>query len=314
MIRTALILAAPLLLAVAPTPPAAPGEAELRAQYALPQSQFATIDGETVHFTIEGKGPAILLLHGSFASLRQWEPWVKTLKRRYTVVRFDQSPMGLSGPSPSGDYSMEHRIAVIDALMDRAGAKRFIIVGTSSAGVPAAAYAAARPMRISGVILNNIATGPVIFDRASQPQAMKDALAEDATHPGWHAPEFWRQILLYNVEDKAKVTPALVTEWTHLNNRALQAPGAGLASARATPTTRTPADLARITAPTLLLWSANDLETRLDREGQQALAMTASADKALVVVDRCNHMMPIDCPTRALKAALPFIERISEDR
>lgn len=286
-----------------------PTEAAIRARYTIPQSQFAELDHEPVHFVIEGKGPAILLLHGSFASLRQWDGWARALKRRFTVVRYDASPMGLSGPHPTADYSMAHRIRVIDALMDRAGAQRFVIVGTSSAGVTTAAYAAIRPQRIKAVVLNNIAVGPVNFDLATLPEALKNALAEDAKHPGWHEPDYWRQILLHNVVDKSVVSPALVNEWTALNNRVLQVPGAAKAVAGSTPTSRTPDDLRQITAPTLLLWSRDDVETRLDREGQQALALTASNDKALVVVDRCGHMMPLDCSHRALSAALPFLER-----
>ncbi|MFZ5704119.1 MAG: alpha/beta fold hydrolase [Pseudomonadota bacterium] len=279
----------------------------------MPASRFVEIDGETVHYVVEGRGPAILLLHGSFASLRQWDAWAKRLRGRYTVIRYDQSPMGLSGPHPAADYSIEHRFRVIDALADMAGAKRFLIVGTSSAGVPTAAYAAARPERVAGVILNNIAVGTVQFDMAGLPQTLKDALADDARHPGYHVPEYWRQILLHNVTDMSVVTPALAEEWTLLNNRVLQRPGAAMAAARSTPTSRTPEDLPRITAPTLLLWSADDHETRLDREGAKAFELVAAKDKHMVVVDRCGHMMPLDCPVRALDKAMPFIERVARD-
>lgn len=306
-------LALGLLTAATPLPPESPSELALRTRFASESSQFVVIDGETVHYKIEGRGPAILLLHGSFASLRQWDLWAKELRKHFKVVRYDQSPLGLSGPHPAADYSLEHRFRVIDALMARAGAERFVIVGTSSAGVPAAAYAAARPERIKGIVLNNIAVGPLQFDMASLPQSFKDALAEDATHPGWHAPEYWRQILLYNVENKAVVTPALVEEWTLLNNRMLRDPANAMVAGRSTPTSRTPEDLRKITAPTLLLWSADDHETRLDREGAKALELVAAKDKALVVVENCGHMMPLDCPARALEKAMPFLKRVARD-
>lgn len=307
------LVALPLLLGATPLPPESPGELALRSRFASKSSRFEEIDGETVHYVIEGKGPAILLLHGSYASLRQWDVWARRLRKHFKVVRYDQSPLGLSGPHPAADYTMEHRFKVIDALMDKAGAQSFVIVGTSSAGVPAAAYAATRPERIKGIILNNIAVGPVPFDMASLPQSLKDALAEDATHPGWHAPEYWRQILLHNVENKAVVTPALVEEWTLFNNRMLRDPANALAAARSTPTARTPEDLRKINAPTLLLWSANDHETRLDREGAKALESVAAKDKTLVVVENCGHMMPLDCPARALRKAMPFLMRVAKD-
>ncbi|EJL33957.1 alpha/beta fold hydrolase [Novosphingobium sp. AP12] len=284
-------------------------DAALRSRYALARSRFAEIDGETVHYAAEGKGPAILLVHGSFASLRQWDDWTKKLARHYRVVRFDQSPAGLSGPSPTGDYSIEHRIRVIDGLMDKLKIKRFVMIATSSGGLPAAAYAAARPRSVQALILNNIATGPVKFDPDRLSPALRAALAEDRAHPGWHSPEYWREILLANVTDPSRITPELVQQWTDLNSRPLRDPAVGKAVAASTSFGRTPDDLRRITAPTLLLWSADDHETTLDRDGKQALELLGSTDKSLEVIENCGHMMPFDCPDRALDHILPFVKR-----
>lgn len=300
------------LPAHAQTPPALPDKATLRSAYALPASQFAEIDGESVHYLVEGADdrPAILLLHGSYASLRQWDDWAASLSRHYRVVRYDQSPAGLSGPSPSADYGIEHRLRVIDGLLGKLGIEKVMLVGTSSAGLPAAAYAASRPQRIAGLVLSNIAAGPIKFDLSTMPEALKAAVAEDMKHPGWHAPEYWRQILLANVVDQSRVTPELVTRWTDLNSRAARDPAIGKAIVASTSFARTPDDLRAITAPTLLLWSDQDHETPVERDGRQALDLLASQDKALEVVENCGHMMPLDCPVRSLDQAMPFIERI----
>jgi len=295
--------------AAAQTEPPRLDDAALRSRYALPGSQFAKIDGESVHYMVEGKGPAILLIHGSYASLRQWDNWAAKLSRHYRVIRYDQSPAGLSGPSPAGDYTIEHRIRVIDGLMDRLKTDRFVMVATSSGGLPAAAYAAAQTKRVQALVLNNIAVGPVKFDLDGLPPTLKATLAEDRLHPGWHAPEYWRQILLANVVDPARITPALVAQWTDLNSRPLRDPAIGKAVAASTSFARTPDDLRRITAPTLLLWSADDHETTLERDGKQALTLLGSADKSLEVVDSCGHMMPFDCPDRALERMMPFLRR-----
>ena len=45
----------------------------------------------------------------------------------------------------------------------------------------------------------------------------------------------------------------------------------------------------------------------------KALELVAAKDKQLVVVERCGHMMPLDCPVRALDKAMPFIARVSRD-
>ncbi len=295
----------------APAAPDFPSDDALRASYALPNSQFATIEGEPVHFVDEGKGPAILLVHGSFASLRQWDNWAAELAKSYRVIRYDKAPAGLSGPNPQGDYSTEHQIRVIDALMTRLGVARFTLVGTSSAGTPTAAYAAAHPERLDGLVLSNIAAGPIHLDIATLPEEFRTVLAEDATHPGWHRPEYWRQILLANVVDDSKVTPELVTRWTGLNHRMLRDPQVPKQVFAAMDHDRTPADLAQITVPTLLLWSDQDHETKLETHGITAFSALKTHDKTLAVVPECGHMMPLDCPTRALEKALPFFARVA---
>lgn len=289
-----------------------PSDAQLRARHALPQSQFETIAGETIHFADEGQGPAIVLLHGSFASLRQWDFWAERLSREFRVIRFDLSPAGLSGPHPAGLYSIEQRVATIDALADRLGVDRFVIVGTSSSGTPAAAYAALRPDRVTGVVLSNIALGPLQLDYDAFPPAMKAALAEDRTHPTYHLPEFWRQILLHNVEHDERLSEDLVLRWTELNNRHLADPEVGRAAAAALDFARTPGDLAAITAPTLLLWSQEDHEVPLSREGVAAFDALTVEDRELVAIGGCGHMIALDCPERSYRAVLPFLRRVTE--
>lgn len=299
--------------AAAQTPDALfPDDVVMRQRYALPGSRFVNIAGEDVHYVDEGRGPAILLLHGSYASLRQWNAMARVLAERYRVIRYDQSPAGLSSPSATHDYSLDHRLQVIDALMDRLGVARFVIMGTSSSGLPTTAYAATRPTRVTGVILTDIAVANVAFDLASLPQGLRDALAEDRGHPGFHRPEYWRQILLANVADKARVTPELVREWTDLNHRALRDPQIGKAVfAQMTPFTRSIEDLARITAPTLILWGQDDHETTLAQHGIPAFAASAASDKTLELIPHCGHMLPLDCPAQALERTLPFLQRVS---
>ena len=289
-----------------------PTDAVMRQRHALPKSQFATIAGETVHYVDEGKGPAILLLHGSFASLRQWDDMARVLAKHYRVVRYDQSPSGLSGPNPAGVYSLDQRMAVIDGLMDRLKIDRFVIVGTSSAGVPTTAYAATRPSRIIGMVAINIAIARFPFDISTMPKALQDAAAEDRTHPTFHRPEYWRQILLANVEHKARVTPELVRQWTDLNNRALRDPAIGKAAyAQFTPFSRSAEDLPKITAPTLILWGRDDHETPVDAHGVPAFAASGAIDKTLELVPNCGHMAPLDCPARLLERTLPFLQRVT---
>jgi pimeloyl-ACP methyl ester carboxylesterase len=289
--------------------PPMPGDDALRAKYALPASKFIDIDGVPIHYVEAGTGPVVVLIHGSYANLRQWDGWAATLSQRYRVIRFDLPPAGLSGPDPGADYSLERKVRLIDDLTRTLKADRFVLVATSSSGEPAAAFAARHPDRIDGLVLNNIAAGPFTSDPATVLPALKAIRAEEASHGDYHTEAYWRLVLLQNMVNADKVTPALVSQWTDLNNRTLRMPPP---RPGAPPYfVSTPGDLARITAPTLLLWSAEDHDTALDTEGQKALVELAAPDKALVVVRHCGHMAPMDCSDESLALAMPFIDRIT---
>jgi pimeloyl-ACP methyl ester carboxylesterase len=287
-----------------------PGDAALRARYELPASKFMLIDGEPIHYVDEGRGEPIVLIHGSFASLRQWDGWARILSKHYRIIRFDKSPEGLSGPNPQGDYSVPRRIEVIDRLTRKLGIKRFFLVATSSGGDEAAGFAAQHPDRVKGLVLNNIAADDVVFEMSNFSPDLKAALADDAHRNGHHIPEYWRQILLHVFYDGEKVTPAMAQEWTDLNSRALLMPPAPTPAGAPKVHSPMPGDLPRITSPTLVLWTANDPETTLAKDGRKTLDGLASNDKTLVVVPNCGHEMPMECSDEGVALALPFFARI----
>lgn len=301
------MVAATAAHAQAGDPPAAPlaSDDALRAQYGLPHSRFMDIDGTPIHYVDEGKGPAILLIHGSYSSLRQWNGWAAALKTQYRVIRFDLPPAGLSGPSAHGKYTTEDNFHIIDVLTQRLGVDRFMVVSTSTGSITGIAYASLHPDKVIAQIFGNAVVGPFKYDPSRLSDDLKKAVAEDATHPGFHKPEFWRQILLANIEDKAKVTPELAQEWTDLNNRALRMPTQPTKPSLI----RTADDLKSIRLPTLVLWGAEDHEVGLDH-AQAAMALLPGPDKQLIVMPGCGHMMPPDCGDAALASAMPFINRV----
>jgi pimeloyl-ACP methyl ester carboxylesterase len=134
--------------------------AELEAKYTTTASKFINIEGVRIHYRDEGRadGPAILLIHGYFGSLIQWEPWVEALKDNYRVVRFDMTAHGLTGADPSGDYSLQRTVALAGKLVDAVGLRHFSIAGTSLGGSVALEYTAAHPDRIDKLILLNAGT------------------------------------------------------------------------------------------------------------------------------------------------------------
>ena len=138
------------------------------ARYADAASRFADIEGVRVHYKDEGAGPAILLVHGTFGDLGDWDGWARVLTPHYRVIRLDLPAFGLTGPVPSGNYSVDRMLSLVDALMDRLGVERLAIAGVSYGGLTAFRYAATRIERVTGLVLANSA-GIQFGQRASAP-------------------------------------------------------------------------------------------------------------------------------------------------
>ena len=75
---------------------------QLIAKYADSESKFAQIRGIDVHYKDEGQGLPLLLLHGSFGSMRTWDVVVDRLDDDFRLIRIDQPPTALSSEIPAG--------------------------------------------------------------------------------------------------------------------------------------------------------------------------------------------------------------------
>jgi pimeloyl-ACP methyl ester carboxylesterase len=129
--------------------------AQLEARYARPNSRFIVLDGVRLHYLDEGAGPPVVLLHANFANLLDWDPWVAALADRYRVIRFDMTSHGLTGPDPTGDYTLRRTVALTGRLLDALGLERVTLAGISLGGTVAIHYAAKYPERVERLILLN---------------------------------------------------------------------------------------------------------------------------------------------------------------
>lgn len=126
---------------------------ELEARYAGPTSRFINIDGVRMHYRDEGTGPVVVLFHANFSNLIDWDPWVDALKDRYRVVRVDMTSHGLTGPDPTGDYTLPRTLALTEKFIDALGIGKATLGGTSLGGTVAIHYTAAHPERVERLIL-----------------------------------------------------------------------------------------------------------------------------------------------------------------
>jgi pimeloyl-ACP methyl ester carboxylesterase len=120
---------------------------------------YARLGELSLAYQVFGDGPVKLVYAGSFVSHVEvmWgSPELKAFFDRLAmfarVVVFDKAGVGLSDPVPHV-RSIEERAQEIEAVMDAAGFDRAVLMGASEGGPASIVFAAARPDRVSALVL-----------------------------------------------------------------------------------------------------------------------------------------------------------------
>jgi pimeloyl-ACP methyl ester carboxylesterase len=107
--------------------------------------------GTSLSYTIEGSGPAVLLIQGVGVIGNGWQPQIEALKDRFTLISFDNRGIGRS--TLNGELTIDGMAADALAIMDAVGIDRFHVVGHSMGGVIAQALALRAPARVRSLAL-----------------------------------------------------------------------------------------------------------------------------------------------------------------
>jgi len=141
------------------------------------------IDGRDVAYCVVGAGPP-LVIGGWWCShlVLNWQDpafrdYVSRLARHHTVIRYDQPGRGASEPDVAPPTDLEHETAVVLGLFDELGLERADMLGASSGGGVAAAFAAAHPVRVSHLVLYGAFAHGEEIAPASARQTMLEAVA-----------------------------------------------------------------------------------------------------------------------------------------
>ncbi|EXJ13964.1 alpha/beta fold hydrolase [Imhoffiella purpurea] len=176
------------------------------------ESRFLNVGDFHVHYKRIGSGPRlVLLLHGSFMSLRSWRHLMAPLAEAATVVAIDRPVCGrTSRPLPKGKgpspYAAEAQADLVAELIQALGFEQAVVVGHSTGGTVAVLTALRHPGRVEGLVLigamifSGYATsevpGPVLAGmRATKPvfwrfmRFLIRRLYDPALRKFWHGPE-----------------------------------------------------------------------------------------------------------------------------
>jgi len=135
---------------------------------ARPLDSYLETGGVRLRYRDEGRGYAVILVHGWTLDLDQWELQAQALAGEFRVVRFDRRGFGLSSglPSPAGDA------ADLSALCEHLGLDSAALVGMSQGARVVLQFAKANPRMTSCVVLD----GPPDFGAADPAGGSHDIL------------------------------------------------------------------------------------------------------------------------------------------
>ena len=293
------------------------------ARYTSPSSQFLMLEnGSRIHYRDEGnrQGEAIVLLHGSSASLHTWEPWVKILGDEFRLITLDLPGHGLTGSVPDNDYTTDAYIKVLDAVVSHLAIPEFVLGGNSMGGQVSWRYTLVHPNKVKALILVDAAglpewwlesengdtdddTRPIIFQLLAKPWFRAIATRLDTYYL-----VKWGVEAAYN--NSPVVTEDLIMRYYEMALREGTREATIARYANFAQNSSETYDLSRITQPTLIIWGEEDSFISIDMAFKFEAALT---NAVLVTFSGVGHIPMEEIPEESASTVNEFMHGLPSE-
>jgi pimeloyl-ACP methyl ester carboxylesterase len=120
----------------------------------MPEVQLrgGEVDGLTIHYVTEGRGPAVVLVHGLGGFAESWRHNIPALARVATVYAIDLPGFGRSSKPPAR-YRLADAARAVHGFVQAMGLGRVAIVGHSLGAAVGLTYALTHPARVERLAL-----------------------------------------------------------------------------------------------------------------------------------------------------------------
>jgi len=118
----------------------------------LLQLRGGEVDGLSLHYLVEGRGPAVVLVHGLGGFAESWRHNVGPLAERATVYSLDLPGFGRSA-KPFAHYGLADFAGALHGFIEALGLPPVALVGHSLGGAVALTYALTHPARVERLAL-----------------------------------------------------------------------------------------------------------------------------------------------------------------
>ena len=278
-------------------------KAELEKIYGSPKNAYVSALGVNLHY--QDTGPSknaipILFLHGFGASLQTWDTWAQALSEDYRVVSVDLPGFGLTGEDPSGIYTDQRSVEVLEAFLKELNIPKVVLVGNSMGGKFAWQFAARYPNQVTKLVLispDGYASPGIEYGKKIEVPAIADL----------YRYFFSRMFLVMNLKpayaNPNTLNDALVNRYYDL----MLAPGvrgAILARMQQTVLQDPVPSLSSIQVPTLLIWGEKDAFIPI-RNSNDYLKVMPNAKR--VSLPNIGHLPQEEQPSIGLAALKEFL-------
>ncbi len=241
--------------------------------------------------------PVVLLLPGPTDSWRSYQPVLDRLPPDMRAVAVSQRGHGDSDKPETG-YRVEDLAADVVSLLDALGVERAVLAGHSGSCLVVRRVALNHPERVAGLILE---ASPTTLRGHAGLQEFVDSAISDLHDP--ISPDFARSVVIDTSSDDVppELLDQLVAELLKVPARVWQAMFKDLLRYDDI------AELAQITAPTLLLWG--DSDALVSREMQDEL-VGRIPDAKLLVYPGVGHTPRWEDPSRFSNDIVAFAKAL----
>jgi 3-oxoadipate enol-lactonase len=258
-------------------------------------------NGIRMHYTIEGSGPPVVLLHGYPLDRSMWEPQVRALSSRYQVIAPDLRGLGASSLGSVQDSSMDLMADDVRALLDRIAVRGPVVLGgLSMGGYVVFAFVRRYPDRVRALILADTrATADSEEGRRSRLELIERIEREQSAQPLFEV-QFPKLMASANYQRED-----LVARVRAMINRA-GPPGLAAAQRGIADRPDSTPLLSQIKCPTLIIVGEHDAFTPPSDSRAMHSAIKGSE---LLEVPAAGHLAPLEEPEPVNRALLDFLQR-----
>ena len=235
------------------------------------------IEGYHLHYRIAGSGPPLLLIHGYGVSGYVWQRVLPYLAEQYQVLIVDLPGYGRS--KYMGTWQLRAMAPLLTQLLQRLDLPRVSLLGHSMGGAIAIHLADYAPQMVERMVLVNAAGLPL--------QARLPTLA-------------LRSLRSFLQRESGGYPPALVRDVLRPHMRLLWQGGQEMVRSDFR------SELARLKAPTLIIWGARDLLLPLQLGADLSKSIPHSQ---FVLLEQSGHRPMLTQPQEFSRLVLHFLQQ-----